>query len=199
MFADRSRTKRKGLAMEVIAQLRAEREALVGRLEKIDKMLRQYEEWGQEAQRLLSVTGVSPSSSGQTIEAAANFLPHTLEEHGASAVETPFQQSLRPTQMRKTPIAEFEAAVIDVLRHAGQPMDRVALYDALTERGIIIGDGDRDKELNALSARVYRMAKAPNSHISSERGQGYSWAEDGAGDTAAEERAKDEGDGSDLI
>ena len=58
-------------------------------------------------------------------------------------------------------------------------MDRVALYETLTERNIVIGDGGREKDLNALSARVYRMARDPNNRISSERGRGYRLMVDG--------------------
>ena len=44
--------------MEIIARLREEREAIVARIAQIDKMLQQYDEWGREAQRLLSLTSV---------------------------------------------------------------------------------------------------------------------------------------------
>ena len=68
-------------------------------------------------------------------------------------------------------MAEFQGAIIDVLRHNGTPMDRKALYEALMKRGVVIGDGDPDKEMNALSARVYRMKE--DGILVSERGQGY--------------------------
>lgn len=167
--------------MEIIARLREEREVLVARVAQIDKMLKQYDEWGLEAQRLLSLTRVIEADSHET-RAAPSDTPI------GAASEVPDQPSLRQggnVRIRvrsassqvvtgsKTPIPEFEAAVISVLRESGQPMDRVALYDALTARGIVIGDGDRGKELNALSARVYRMAQNPTNRISGERGQGY--------------------------
>jgi hypothetical protein len=167
--------------MELIIRLREERAALVARLAQIDKMLRQYEEWGREAQRLLSLT--NPVKAESVDRAAAHSVQKPLASPdvsdqpkirhvGHDGEQVPSQSTL-PVTGRKTPIHEFEATVIDVLRESGQPMDRVALYEALTARGIVIGSGNRDKDLNALSARVYRMAQEPKNHISGERGQGY--------------------------
>lgn len=192
--------------MEIIARLREEREALVARVSQIDKMLQQYDEWGREAQRLLSLTPAVEIGS-RDARAAPSDMPVGAES------EVPDQPSFRQggnvrirvrsasspvVTGRKTPIPEFEAAVISVLRESGQPMDRVALYDALTARGIVIGDGDRDKELNALSARVYRMAQDPKNRISGERGQGYrlitdeeSGEQEGVDDTANDEEDRD--------
>ena len=167
--------------MEIIARLREEREALVARIAQIDQMLKQYDEWGREAQRLLSLTSVveagshesrvGPSGAPAGAESEVPVQPN-FRQVGNVKIRVRSRSSL-PVAGSKTPMPEFEAAVIDVLRESGQPMDRVALYDALTARGIVIGDGGRDKDLNALSARVYRMAQDPKNRISSERGQGY--------------------------
>lgn len=165
--------------MEIIARLREERQALVDRVMQIDKMLQQYEEWGREAQQLLSLTGTAKAEShlDRVAPAASTAIAESTEPEqpkfrqvGSVRFRSP---SSLPVIGRKTPIPEFEAAVIDVLRESGQPMDRVALYEALTARGIVIGSGVRDRDLNALSARVYRMALDPSNGISGERGQGY--------------------------
>lgn len=176
----RPMTRWKGLDMEIIARLREEREALVARVAQIDKMLKQYEDWGREAQRLISLTGLPEAEA--VASPAADDKPEPLpQSEGVDDHVLPVSRA-RGTIRRanwehktliKTPIAAFEEAVIDVLRDARRPMDRVALYDALTARGIVIGEGDRDKELNALSARVYRMSRDPKNRISSARGQGY--------------------------
>lgn len=47
--------------MEIIVRLREEREALVARVTKIDEMLRQDQEWGREAQQLISVDKYLPT------------------------------------------------------------------------------------------------------------------------------------------
>jgi hypothetical protein len=75
------------------------------------------------------------------------------------------------TRFSKTPVAAFERAVIEVLQEADGPMDRVAIYEALKERGITVGSGDRERELNVVSARVYRMALG--GQLEGVRGQGY--------------------------
>jgi hypothetical protein len=167
--------------MELIIRLREERTALVDRLAQIDKMLQQYEEWGREAQRLLSLTVPVKVESvdSATVHTTPNPMasPDAFDQpksrHVAHDSEQVASQSTLPATGRKTPISEFEATVIDVLRESSQPMDRVALYEALTARGIVIGSGNRDKDLNALSARVYRMAQEPKNRIFGERGQGY--------------------------
>lgn len=167
--------------MEIIARLREEREILVARVAQIDKMLRQYDEWGREAQRLLSLTGAPVFAGGdENIVSAApseirSAKAPSERERGMVVDEEGSAGALASLSVAagKTPIPEFEAAVIEVLREAGKPMDRVELYEALTARGIVIGDGNRDKELNALSARVYRMARESKNRISGERGQGY--------------------------
>lgn len=192
--------------MEIIARLREEREALVARVAQIDKMLQQYDEWGREAQRLLSLTPAvesdsrearaAPSDTPVGAESGAPDQPN-VRQVGNVRIRVRSRSSL-PVAGSKTPMPEFEAAVISVLRESGQPMDRVALYDALTARGIVIGDGDRDKELNALSARVYRMAQDPKNRISGERGQGYrlitdeeSGEQEGVDDTGTGEEDRD--------
>lgn len=167
--------------MEIIVRLREERAALVARVSQIDKMLQQYEEWGREAQQLLSLTGtakaesnldhVAPAAETDVAESSEPEHPK-LRQVGNVRVRLRSPSSL-PVVSRKTPIPEFEAAVIDVLRESGQPMDRTTLYEALTARGIVVGSGGRDRDLNALSARVYRMAQDPSNGISGERGQGY--------------------------
>lgn len=160
--------------MDIISRLRAEREALVDRLAEIDKILSQFEEVERAARRIVEAIPVvsvttgdasPPSRLGQYVVLTQK--PHRYEADGGGA------------QGRvKTPIEEFEKAVVDVLREANQPMDRVALYEALMARGIVIGDGDRDKELNALSARVYRMTQA--GLLENKRGEGYRLKEVGA-------------------
>ena len=167
--------------MEIIARLREERQALVDRVTQIDKMLQQYDEWGREAQQLLSLTGTAKAEAHLDRAAPADSTvfaessePEQPKFHQIGNVRVRLRSpSSSPVVGRKTPIPEFEAAVIDVLREVGQPMDRVALYEALTARNIVIGSGGRDRDLNALSARVYRMAQDPKNRISGERGQGY--------------------------
>lgn len=192
--------------MEIIARLREEREALVARIAQIDKMLQQYDEWGREAQRLLSLTSVveagshenraGPSDVPAGAESEVPVQPNFRQVGNAKNLER--SRSSLPVAGSKTPMPEFEAAVIDVLRESGQPMDRVALYDALTARGIVIGDGGRDKDLNALSARVYRMAQDPKNRIAGERGQGYrlitdeeNGEQEGVDDTGTDEEDRD--------
>jgi hypothetical protein len=181
MFDSRSQPWRKELVMEIIARLREERQALVDRVAQIDKMLQQYEEWGREAQQLLSLTGAAKAEShlDHVAPAASTAVAESNEPEQPKFRQVGNERdrlrapSLLPDVGRKTPMPEFEAAVIDVLRESGQPMDRVALYEALTTRGIVIGSGSRDRDLNALSARVYRMALDSSNGISGERGQGY--------------------------
>ena len=155
--------------MDMIARLRAEQQALVARLSEIDKLLTQYEQFERAAQQLL---GGRPPIDSRPMTA------EPVEHDAPPAPPTPIVPPDRTVSAKnKTPIDEFEQAVIDVLDETAAPMDRVQLYDALTERGIVIGDGDRDKELNALSARVYRMTQA--GRLTSRRGQGYSLKTDG--------------------
>jgi len=143
--------------METVSRLRQERAALVERLTQIDKILRQFDELDRNA-RLLLTTTPETRNVGITTN-AADIRKHAVLQHP-------------PNKMpKKTPMAEFQAAVIDAIRESGGAMDRVELYEALTSRGIVIGDGDREKEVNALSARVYRMAQ--DGILVSERGQGY--------------------------
>lgn len=185
--------------MEIIARLRAEREALVARIGQIDNMLRQYDEWGREVERLLSLTASIPQEATEPVTSAA--APHLAPSVGEAPPRdtAPVMTRQRPSssgKLAKTPMPEFEAAVVEVLRETGKPMDRVALYEALTERGVVIGSGGRDKDLNTLSARVYRMAQDPNNRISGERGQGYRLMPDDQSDDADTEG--DEG-ADDLI
>ena len=149
--------------MEIIQRLRKERQALVDRIELIDKMLHTYEAWGREAELLLALTE-EPTRAKESVR--FHDVPHTARDMRLAALDR-----LQWKHRSRTPIEQFERAVLDVLRNSDVPMDRVALYDALTSRGVIIGDGDRDKELNVLSARVYRMAK--DGKILSQRGEGY--------------------------
>lgn len=152
--------------METINRLREERAQLVARLNQIDNILLRYQEWDREAKRLLAIDdGASTVGKREPTEAVA---PSGVTPAVAAVADAP---SVPAPKRVRTPMREFEAAVLDVLRESDFPMDRVALYDALVGRGIVIGDGDRDKELNALSARVYRMAK--DGGIVSQRGEGY--------------------------
>ena len=175
--------------MDIVTRLRAEREVLVERLAQIDKMLREYDEWGREAQRLLSLTAASGGvANNEAIDQGAE----ADSKSGGIAIEAHRRlenidrvRRVRLGPSNKTPIRDFEAAVIDVLKESGKPMDRTELYDALTERGIVIGSGNRDKDLNALSARVYRMAQNPEHGITGERGQGYRLMGDDEVDTSA--------------
>ena len=166
MFGSRSQPWREALTMETITRLREERAQIAARLAQIDNILRQYDELDQEAKRLLMVADmVEDTDQAMVLDAAEK----------AVSVATPTNAVSKPdadvVKRNKTPMKEFEAAVLDVMRENNRPMDRVDLYDALTSRGIVIGDGDRDKELNTLSARVYRMAK--DGHLVSQRGEGY--------------------------
>lgn len=163
--------------MEIISRLREERQALVTRIVQIDKMLQQYDEWGREAQRLLSLTGSQIATANTATDAN---LPSADVDYAVVNDQQPVVRSggmkrrtSFPKVGAKTPMREFEAAVIEVLRASAEPLDRVGLYDALINRGIVIGGGNRGRELNALSARVYRMAQDSKNGISSERGQGY--------------------------
>lgn len=184
--------------MDIIARLRKERQDLVERVTRIDKMLEQLEEIDREARRLLSLTQPTQSTHAKGSEAVSA----TLGAPQTSSSQADNDATRRKTftaATPKTPIRVFEAAVIEVLRETGQPMDRVALYEALTARGIVIGDGDRDKELNSLSARVYRMAR--DGRLTSQRGEGYSLKsdDDGNGDDGKRNPAVNDFDGSNLI
>lgn len=166
--------------MEIVERLREEREALVARLAKIDKILDQYEEWGRMAQSVLSHPTTISTNTPLThrrpdvaLQADTPDSHATVSEPSKKIGGIPKRTSWSNTPTLKTPMAEFEAAVIDVLRFAQKPMDRTELYDSLTERGIVIGSGGRDRDLNALSARVYRMAQDPRNNIKGERGLGY--------------------------
>lgn len=168
--------------MEIIVRLREEREALVARVTKIDEMLRQYEEWGREAQQLISVDkylptyAPTPAVEQFNADASMSTPSDNAVDDGPSSREREdnIKRVSTSSQQKKTPMKEFEAAVLAVLHDARGPLDRVALYEALTARNIVIGDGDRDKVLNSLSARLYRMAQDSSNGIVSERGQGYS-------------------------
>ncbi len=192
--------------MEIAALLREEREALVARIAKIDKMLRQHDDWGREAQRLLSLTVAAESTPPDEHPANGST---KIDAHPTASTEPKYRdvsglrvrvrsRTFPESASAKTPIPEFEAAVIDVLRAANRPMDRVALYEALTARGIVIGDGGRDKDLNALSARVYRMAQDPANRISSLRGQGY-WLETDDPAVGPMSEGEDDGQSDDMI
>lgn len=179
--------------METITRLREERAQLVARLNQIDNILRRYEEWDREAKRLLAINdAASIVSECVSTDAAAPGVVTPEVTAGADAASVPARKRVR------TSMKEFEAAVLDVLRESDVPMDRVALYDALIGRGIIIGDGDRDKELNALSARVYRMARGGG--IVSQRGEGYRLRRDdeSAQDGVAADQSANGGDPDDL-
>jgi hypothetical protein len=154
--------------MEFIALLQKERQTLEGRIKEIDKMLSQYRELERNAQALLSLTTSDQRSADSQMVATDD--PSLSVGNALSAIyKTGLALPHRPRE--KTPTEEFEQAVIDLMRESDAPMDRSEIYDALMARGIVIGDGDKDKELNALSARLYRMAQA--GHLVSKRGQGY--------------------------
>lgn len=156
--------------MELIIRLREERAALVARLAQIDQMLSQYEEWGRAAQRLISLTNQSNHESEKTYETQGDQTGVPSRAYSGEGVPS-------HAAKKKTPIKEFQQTILDILRESMVPMDRVALYDALISRGVVIGDGDREKDLNVLSARVYRLAQETRL-IVSERGQGYRWVGD---------------------
>jgi hypothetical protein len=167
--------------LEIIVQLRAERAALVDRVAHIDKILKRYDDLSREAEQLLSSDKLTskPETSGASSAASmaddAEVQPkHTSSSMEDVAMKVPRVRNRNRTMLRqKTPIEQFEEAVIDVLRGSAVSMDRNALYDALTARGIVIGDGDKERELNALSARVYRMSQGADSPLVNRRGQGY--------------------------
>lgn len=151
--------------MKIKELLLKERQELVDRLAQIDKMLGQYDELERAAQALITGStrpAISIDSHDQRTE------EKTPGEDQAPDTRHPDTEA---RSRLKTPTDEFERAVIDILREADAPMDRTELYDALTERGVVIGGGDKGKELNALSARIYRMAKA--GHLEGKRGSGY--------------------------
>lgn len=136
--------------MNAIEKLQAERQRLVARLAEIDKILGQY----QEIQRIAE-------------SYFAKNAPHTPSTDSVSGPETlPEPQCVEPTKpmMRmpgfrkpKTPMADFEQAVVEMLSEVEEPLDRSALYKALTERDVVIGSPDERSDLNTLSARMSRM------------------------------------------
>lgn len=151
--------------MEIIELLRKERQSLVERLKVIDKMLCQFEDLGRNAEALLT-------RGESSTKVTDSHVPVVKFESGVAAPTVLAAREMPGLARRaKTSTEEFERVVIDILREADAPMDRAQLYDALTKRGVVIGDGDRNKELNALSARVYRMAQA--GHLENKRGRGY--------------------------
>lgn len=136
--------------MNAIEKLQAERQRLVERLTEIDKILRQYQEVQRMAESYFDAT-----------------TPHTRHTDSASGiVELSEVQRVEPPKpmmpMRdfrkpKTPMVDFEQAVVEVLSEAEEPLDRSALYKALIQRDVVIGSPDESSDLNTLSARMSRM------------------------------------------
>lgn len=84
----------------------------------------------------------------------------------------PSRKAASGEQTRRGPspeVAEFEAAVRDILMSATQPIDRVELLGMLESRGVQVGGQDPK---NTLSSRMARM-----DGVSSKRGYGYWLAE----------------------
>jgi len=136
--------------MNAIEKLQRERQRLVDRLAEIDKILGRY----KELERIAESYFVTRS-------------PHTpLTDSASEPVELPDLQRVESTnpmftmsgvRKPKTPMAEFERKVVEVLSEVEEPLDRSALYKALTERDVVIGSPDERSDLNTLSARMSRM------------------------------------------
>lgn len=136
--------------MNAIEKLRTERQRLVARLAEIDKILGQYEELQRIAESYLTTemphkhfsdSGYQQGVSGETLGSRLNAeMPRVVDQHKS-----------------KTPMAEFEKVVVEVLSETHEPLDRSALYKALMARDVVIGSPDERSDLNTLSARMSRM------------------------------------------
>lgn len=154
--------------MNAIDKLQAERQRLVGRLAEIDKILGQYEELQRVAESYFTTNAshTPPSDSGAD--------PVAMRE--SKELETNLSMSAMPGVRRpKTPMVDFERAVIEVLSEAEEPLDRSVLYKALLDRDVVIGSPDESSDLNTLSARMSRMKEK----VVNVRGHGY-WLKDRA-------------------
>lgn len=151
--------------MNAIEKLRAERQRLVSRMEEIDNILGQFDNLQKMAESYFAedTTHTLPSDSATTHAA----------RHGISPRPVAFANNLSSsTKKAKTPMAEFESAVVDVLSNTAAPLDRSALYEGLQERSIVIGSPDRSADLNTLSARMSRLPRLKE-EVTNVPGLGY--------------------------
>lgn len=152
--------------MNAIEKLQAERQRLVERLAEIDKILGQYEELERIAESYFATSATHTPSTDLASERVALAEPQRVE---------PTKPMMPMPNMRKakTPMADFEQAVVEVLSEVEEPLDRSALYKALLDRDVVIGSADENADLNTLSARMSRMKK----NVTNVRGYGY-WLKD---------------------
>ena len=136
--------------MNIRQKLEAEKSRLQKRLHAIDSALAEY---NRLEERMAAMLSGDPQ----------DFVP---------VEKMPSRKAAPSEQTRRGPspeVAEFEAAVRDILMSATQPIDRVELLGMLESRGVQVGGQDPK---NTLSSRMARM-----DGVSSKRGYGYWLAE----------------------
>lgn len=151
--------------MNPIEKLIAERQRLVERLEQINQILRQYEELQRIAEGYWSLDEPQ-SASGEPAPQPSSDNPSIDETLG------PNDPATRVPVKSKTPMAEFDTVVMEILRTSEKPLNRSALYEAVCARGVVIGSGNESSDLNTLSARMSRMADKTDKVVNI-RGYGY--------------------------
>lgn len=136
--------------MNAIEKLQAEHQRLVERLAEIDKILGQYQEIQRMAESYFATSAPHTPTTDSASERVALSEPQRVEP---TKPMMPIPGARKP----KTPMADFERAVTEVLSEAEKPLDRSALYKALIDRDVVIGSPDESSDLNTLSARMSRM------------------------------------------
>lgn len=148
--------------MNAIEKLQSERQRLVARLTEIDKILGQYDELQRIAESYLATGAPHMPITDSAVD------PVVRSEGGEQKPNIP-ESTSSVERKSKTPMADFERIVCDVLTAAEKPLGRSALYEALQERGVVIGSPDQSADMNTLSARMSRMSEK----VMNVKGYGY--------------------------
>lgn len=136
--------------MNPIEKLQAERQRIVARLTEIDNILVKYDELQRAAENFFSTDAQHTLKSDSDNNSDIAHDSHRAEP-SSIAPHVPV------TQRSKTPMADFERAVMEILSETETPLNRSALYKALIDRDVVIGSPDESADLNTLSARMSRM------------------------------------------
>lgn len=135
--------------MSKVDDLREERRLLLKRVEVIDDVLQEYNEWERRVALLLPSSKESAPLDALAV-ATANALPDVGGEH----------DDVSPTDgPPATPMPQFLSAVGEILQEIDRPLVRTPFLQALAARGIVVGGRD---ERNTLSARLNRMTEVVN-------------------------------------
>lgn len=145
--------------MDAIERLKQERQHLAERLAEIDHILSKYEEINRLAERLFSQLATEQQNTDSLSFRREALLGFERKAHGVVEKRQP---ESGPQNAPKTPMEEFEKVVLQILDEADRPLDRVALYDELQNRKVVIGSVDKGADLNTLSARMSRMKGVTN-------------------------------------